>query len=486
MAKKLGKRARSLIALGVALVVLAGAFILIKALPGGDGAEATPSPAAEEIVLYECDQEDIAGFSLDTAEGSCSIIVDRQETETIYAFAEYPDAPVDETKAGDVLTNVSKLPAVSVVEAETPADLAPYGLDPAVATAAVDFTDGSSVEFYLGNKTGAGNTYYMMKQGDPAVYEVKLLYANRFSYTLNDLVKTDVLPAINTVAMERMVLKRAGQPDIEAAQYETPAGQARIGVAGFKVISPFARPRDIDADTLDAFLQNVSAIQISGVASLDPADKDRYGLGEPRMELLETDPDNTLHLYFGDDIGDTMVACAVEGYSPIYTVDKDSISFLESLQAPELADKFLLLPMIDDVQAIDVSVGGNAYAMTIERHTEKAETEGEEDEVVETFFLDGVQKDDSAFRDAYQVLIGVRADTFSDDPAVIEGETVATVTYTFTMPDTPPITVSYHTYDMDFYGGAVDAAPQALVAKRKVDAIADALAALAESEYTAE
>ena len=490
---KLGKRASSLIALGAALLVLAGVFILVKVLPSGGGEE-TPSPAAETISLYACDEEDIAGFTLDTADGSCSVTVDRQEktvtkddestdTETVttYAFAGYPDVPVDTTNAGYVLTNASKLQAVSIVESETPADLSPYGLDPANATATIDFTDGSSMAFYVGNKTGAGNSCYMMKQGDPAVYEVKLLYANRFSYTLDDLVKTDVLPAVNTVSTERILLKRAGQPDIEAAAYTTPEGQAHIGVAGFKVISPFERPRDIDADTLDTFLQNVAALTISGVASLNPDDKDGYGLTEPRIELLEKDADNTLHVYFGDDTGDGAVACMVEGYAPIYTVDKDSISFLEELKAPDLADKFILLPLIDDVKAIDVYAGGKNYALTIERRTEKAEEEGEEDTVVETFFLDGVQKDDGAFRDAYQVLIGVRGDTPSEDSALTEGETAAAITYTFIPQGTPPMTVSYHVHDVDFYGAALDGEPQALVAKRKVDAIADALQQLEES-----
>lgn len=488
-----GKRGKSLIALGVALVVLAGAYVLIKTLPGG-GEDETASPAPENIALYECDEADIAGFTLDTAGESYSVTVDRQETtvknddgttdtetQTTYAIEGYPDIPVNDTNAGNVLTNVSKLQAVSTVEDTTPADLSPYGLDPAATTATIDLTDGNSVTFYVGNKTGAGNTYYMMKQGDPAIYEVKLLYANRFAYTIQDMVKTDVLPAINTVSMERVFLKRSGQPDIEATSYTTPADQARIGVSGFKVVSPFTRPRDIDADTLDTFLQNVSSITITGVASLNPDDKDQYGLTEPRIELLEKDADNTLHVYFGDETGDNAVACMVEGYAPIYTVDKDSISFLTDITAPELADKFILLPMIDDVTGIDVSVGGENYAMTIERRTEKAETEGEEDKVIETFFLDGVQKDEDAFRDAYQVLIGVRGDTFSDDAALTEGESVATITYTFGPQGTPPMTVSYYTHDVDFYGAALDGEPQALVAKRKVDEIAGAMASLKES-----
>lgn len=487
-----GKRATSLIALGAALVVLAGAYVLVKTLPGD--AEETPSPAAEDITLYECEKEDVAGFTLDTAGASYAVTIDRQETtvtkddgstdtqiETTYVIEGYPNVPVDTTHAGDVLTNVSNLQAVSVVESETPEDLTPYGLDPAAATATVDFTDGSNAAFYVGNKTGAGNTYYMMKQGDPAVYEVKLLYANRFSYTLEDMVKTDVLPAIDATALERVLLKREGQPDIEVAQYVTPAGQAHLGVSGFRVISPFSRPRDIDANTLDDFLKNAAAIELTGIASLDANDRDQFGLDEPRVELLEKDAGNTLHVYFGDETGDNEVACMVEGYTPIYTVDRDSISFLEALEAAELADKFILLPQINDVERIDVSIGGHDYSMTIQRHTEKAEEEGEEDKVIETYFLDGVQKDEDIFKDTYQVLIGVRADTYSDDPAVTEGETVAAITYSFTMPDMSPITVSYHAYDVDFYGGAVDGEPQALVAKRKVDVIADTMATLKES-----
>jgi|GEM_PF-416516 len=484
-----GKRGKSLIALGAALVVLAGAYVLIKTLPGGGSVEETPSPAAENIIIYECDEEDIAGFTLDTGGESFAVSVSRQETntdgtprtETTYSLEGYPDVPVNDTNARNVLTNVSKLQAVSIVESETPADLAPYGLDPAASTAAIDFTDGSSAVFYVGNKTGAGNTYYMMKQGDPAVYEVKIVYADRFSYMREDMVKTDVLPPINTVQMKRLVLKRAGQPDIEAASYTTPADQARIGVSGFKVISPFARPRDIDADALDTFLKNVSAVTITGIASLDADDKDKYGLTEPRIELLEQDAENTLHVYFGDETGDGEVACMVEGYAPIYTVAKDSITFLTELKAPELADKFILLPQIDDVKSIDVSIGGVDYAMSIERRTEKAEKEGEEDKVIETFFLDGVRKDEDAFRDAYKILIGVRGDLASDDPAITDGEAVAKVTYTFVPTGTPPMTVTYYTYDVDFYGAALDGEPQALVAKRKVDEIAETMTALKES-----
>jgi hypothetical protein len=490
MAKKLGKRAKSLIALGAAVVLLAGAYLLVT-LPGGEEEE-SPATEEESIILYECDKENITEFTLDRAEGSWSVEVEWQkpadeeeDAEAVFTLKGYPDTPVNDTTINGVLANVSSLKAVGVVESQTPSDLAPYGLDPAVVTATVKFTDGSSEVFYLGNETPAGNSYYMMKRADPAVYEVKLLYGNRFSYTLKDLVKTSVVPTIDTATLERLVLKREGQPDIEAVTYETSDDQARIGVSGFKIISPFTRPKDIDTEAFGAFLKDIAAIQMDDIVSLG-TEKDQYGLSEPRMELLLKDSENTLRLYFGDDYGDDQVACIVEGYTPIYAVNKDKIAFLEDADPMALADSFVLLPLIDDVDKIEVTVEGKAHTMTIERRTEKAEEEGKEDKVVETFFLDGEQKDVDVFRKTYQALIGVTADTYTDDLALAEGETVVSITYYFNKPGTSPITVSYHAYDADFYAGAVDGDTQALVAKRKIEKMTSALETLAESEYTEE
>jgi hypothetical protein len=498
MAKKLGKQACTLIALGAAVVVLVGAFLLIKLLPGAGEAEATPTPAAD-IIIYECDRNDITGFSLANADAAWDIQVRKQDktvtnsdgeqetqTETVYILTGYPDVPLNESNVGNVLTNFSRLVAKEVVETETPADLAPYGLDPPAVTAVVRLSGGTSQEIYLGNKTGAGNSYYMMKQGDPAVYTVALTYADRFSYTMDDLVKTNVVPALETTALDHILLKRAGQPDLEATHWTTPEGQARLGVAGFKIVKPYTIPKDINANTFDTFMTNIGAIGITGIVSLDDSQKAEYGLTEPRMELSAADASNAFTLYFGGDYGEEMVCCTVAGYAPIYAVDKQSIAFLETVTPEDLADKFLLLPMIDDVERVDITIGGGSHTMTIERRTEKATEEGAEDKVIETYFLDGVQKDEDAFKEVYQAAIGVTADVNTTDPALTEGATIATITYYFSIGDIPSMTVTYYTYDNDFYAGAVEGEPKALVAKRKVDAIATAMDTLIQSEYTGE
>lgn len=496
MAKKLGKRATSLIVLAGAVVLLTGAYLLIRFLPKGGEAEATPSPAAEENVLYECDKDSITGFTLKSAGETWDVAVSKKDetvtntdgtkttqTNTVYTLTDYPDVPVNEETGGNVLTNFSKILTVGPVETETPEDLTPYGLDPPVVTGTVRLADGTGTEIYLGNKTGAGNTYYMMKQGDPAVYEVKLTYGDRLSYTREDIVKTDVVPTLSMDSVSHVLLKRTGQPDIEAQHQDVQEGQAQLGVSVFKMVKPFSLSRDVSGEEFDTFLTNIGSIKMTGIISLDPAQKAEYGLDEPRIELSAQDADNSLTLYFGDDYGDGQIACMVKGYTPIYFVDKASVEFLENAKAEDLADKFLLLPMIDDVDSVDITIGGATHTMSIQRTTEKATEEGQEDKVVETYFLDGVQKNEDEFKAVYQAAIGVTADAYTDDPALSQGDAIASVTYHFNVGDIPTMTVSFYAYDVDFYAGALDGETKALVAQRKVDAIKTAMDTLIQSEF---
>ena len=105
-------------------------------------------------------------------------VVFEKEGET-WKLSPEPVFPVDSAKIKNIERSFTGMTANRTIE-EHPESLAAYGLDKPSARATAYLKDGEELTFLLGNKTPTGNNYYLMKEGDPAVYAAPSYVAGRF------------------------------------------------------------------------------------------------------------------------------------------------------------------------------------------------------------------------------------------------------------------------------------------------------------------
>ena len=464
------KRKRSLIILVAVLAVLAGVYAYLSNRPQKDD---TPEDAEPSIEISKLDLDKIAEVTLNnskekelTFEKEIITVEETEEpkdkedsdkekadetsepkTETVWKNTTYIPVKLDQSKVEDLTRTFSALTAEDLVE-ENPKDLSIYGLDKPAATGTAILDDGTKVVLYLGNKTAEGNTYYLMKDGDPKVYTVWSNHGERLSSSLSDF-RDKSLPQIDTTAMTYLYLAGEGREEMEIKQTDDQSEtQAQYGLGLFQLVKPYKQPRGIDSSKLDPKLEGVAKLTIKDFVDDQPTDLGKYGLDQPKLHFILKDGTNTLDLLFGDSPDEESIYFKTADSDAVYTMEKSLTDFLD-IKPMDIADKFALLVNIEDVDKVVLEGRGESHTLSMERHTEKAEKEGEKDKVVTTYFLDGKEKEEDPFKDFYQSLIGIVVDTQKNQTA--QGQPDLKLTYYLNKGSQRELSVEFIPYDRDFY-----------------------------------
>lgn len=434
--------------------------------------EADPTPPKPQI--SRVDIERIVAVSL-TGPGREQPFSMRR-TESGWEVAGASSAiPIKESRIKDILYSFGSLYAERVIEEEA-ADLAQYGLDPPAVVAVATLDDDSTIEVYLGDRTPAGNTWYLGLPGKRIVYSVWTNHGNHYYYTVADL-RGDELPTINSEALSYLRLRGPEVPTIEVV--ETNPVDVRFAnlLTRLAVVQPYAIPRAIDSEKFAEVQSLVVQPRIDRIVSDDPAAAAEYGLAPPRMELLARDAEGAVfELLIGDETDDE-VFFQVPGRATVYATKRSRAKILD-LRPFELVDKFVLILNIELVDAIEIEHPGGLNRLTIERT-------GSGDDLVESFAIDGAMIEDKPFRQLYQLIIGLLADAelpAADQEAMLAAAPEVRITYLMNAPPDSRKSASLVPYDRQFFAAVRDDTAEFMVSRAQVARLLDGLAAHTGSE----
>ena len=434
--------------------------------------EADPTPPKPQI--SRVDIERIVAVSL-TGPGREQPFSMRR-TESGWEVAGASSAiPIKESRIKDILYSFGSLYAERVIEEEA-ADLAQYGLDPPAVVAVATLDDDSTIEVYLGDRTPAGNTWYLGLPGKRIVYSVWTNHGNHYYYTVADL-RGDELPTINSEALSYLRLRGPEVPTIEVV--ETNPVDVRFAnlLTRLAVVQPYAIPRAIDSEKFAEVQSLVVQPRIDRIVSDDPAAAAEYGLAPPRMELLARDAEGAVfELLIGDETDDE-VFFQVPGRATVYATKRSRAKILD-LRPFELVDKFVLILNIELVDAIEIEHPGGLNRLTIERT-------GSGDDLVESFAIDGAMIEDKPFRQLYQLIIGLLADAelpAADQEAMLAAAPEVRITYLMNAPPDSRMSASLVPYDRQFFAAVRDDTAEFMVSRAQVARLLDGLAAHTGSE----
>ena len=462
-----GGRRRLIIlaAIVVGLAALAVVLIVVQRRPP-QVPEMDPTPPKPQISRVDIDRIDAVSLTGPGREQPFRMRRVESGWEIAGAGSEIP---IKESRIKDILYSFGSLYAERVIE-EDAADLAQYGLDPPAVVAVATLDDQSTVEVYLGDRTPAGNTWYLGVPGKRTVYSVWVNHGTHYYYTVDDL-RGDELPTINAEAISYLRLRGPEVPTIEIV--ETNPVDVRFAnlLTRLAVVQPYAIPRAIDSEKFTEAQSLVVKPRIDRIVSDDPSAAADYGLVPPRFELLARDAEGAVfELLIGNQTADE-VFFQVPGRATVYAMDRSRAGILE-LRPFELVDKFVLILNIELVDAIEIEHPGGTNRLTIERT-------GSGDDLVEAFAVDGAAIEDKPFRELYQLIIGLLADAelpAADQAAMLAADPEVRITYLMNSPPDSQMSAALVPYDRQFFAAIRDRTAEFMVSRAQVARLLDGLA----------
>jgi hypothetical protein len=384
------------------------------------------------------------------------------------------DFPIvlDKSAVEDITYSFASLFSEKIVE-EDPQDLAQYGLDPPVSRAVAHLSDGSVRELYVGDRTPARNTYYLMARDDPRVYAVWLNHGRNLQYSLDD-IRDRSLPQVNLMELKYMRLDRKGQPTIEIIRRERDGkkvwnDEVEFSLSSLVLTSPYPQAKPVNTQTFDELLKKYPQLKIAKFVDDTPAEYASYGLEDPQAEIVMIDSESSLHLLLGKREGN-LVYFKLKSGKAVHALSTDILEFLD-VKPFDLIDKFTFIVNIDHVEIIRIRGMGRDHTLSITREkVEHKEGEGkkedEEEEIKETFFLDGQEVEDEPFRKFYQDLLWIFLDAYHNESLKEVPE--LTITYLLNKGRTKRHILGFVPYNVDFYALFKNGESEYLVSREQV------------------
>jgi hypothetical protein len=451
---------------------LIAAVVVLAAAIGGFFWLSRPKPAspaaakeAAKLTLFKGDWERLVKMALyDRPEGTLTF-VKKDKDWTID-----PPAPPGVTIATGTIDDLAGiftgLAAESIVD-ETPADLAQFGLQPPRAVATGTFSDGTTNTLFLGDKTPSRGGYYLQVKGDPRVYSILSGNGDRLHSTLNDLRSKAITPEINYEEITYVKLVGHSGKVIEArdkSPEETKGFQ--LGMGKYVLTKPYPYLHGVDPQKQDQLAKAGQAIAISSFVDDRPTDLSKYGLAQPRGELLLKDKTGTVDFLFGAARDSTQTYFMIKGRPNVYTTDTSSLGFLD-MKPFDLADRFIFIPSIEDVDSVAITAAGKTDTLSIARTTKKAPKEGNPDVVVAAYAANAKSVEEETFKKLYTAIIGLQIE--GEVTRAVPYRPAVTVRYALNKGRAKTVTIDFAPYTQDFYAIFVNGVSAFAVTHDRVD-----------------
>ena len=361
-------------------------------------------------------------------------------------------------------------------------DLTEYGLDSPSNTITVDTDDGTT-KFNIGDENTSTNQYYISKDDDDStVYVVAADTVSPFMNSLYDYAQGEDFPTIDSSTVKKVQVSEDkdsyvleensdgaawdvsgdGSSDKESAD-TTAAGNVTSGLGSFAfdqfvnynaedlsqygLDKPYATitvdyQEEVEDDSTDSTEsgENDSTASESDSESSDSTDTDSK----------TTTVDKQLVIYVGDEAGDGSRYVTVDN-KQIYTMSTDTLSAVIDKTPSDLWSLIVNYLSVKNLDQLQVTYGETTSTVNVSRET-STDDDGNEKETT-TYQLDGKEIESTTFTTFYNKLINM-----AGQKRLTEAYTPAAdpeMTAVFTDSDKNQTTVTFYTYDTNYYAAVV-------------------------------
>lgn len=499
------KKSTKLVSAVVVLAVLGGTYVGLNTYVSKEEKTESSSEEESKTEVFSVKTDDIK---------SLEFIVDKKETtfekkDDSWVKKDETAFPVNQTTLDSAASAIEKVEADRVLKKVD--DLTEYGLDSPSNTVTVDTSDGTT-KFNIGDENTSTNQYYISKDDDDStVYVVAADTVTPFMKSLYDYAQGEDFPTIDSSTVKKVQVSEDkdsyvleensdgatwdvssdGSSDKETAD-TTAAGNVTSGLGNFAydqfvnynaedlsqygLDKPYAtitvdyqeEVKDDSSDSTDSSEKDSTASESdseSDSESVDSTDDkasaensstdssdstDASDDSSSSEDTKTTTVNKQLVIYVGDEASDGSRYVTVDN-KHIYTMSADTLSAVIDKAPSDLWSLIVNYLSVKNLDQLQVTYGGATNTVNVSRETSK-DDDGNDKETT-TYQLDGKEIESTTFTTFYNKLINM-----AGQKRLTDAYTPATdpeMTAVFTDSDKNQTTVTFYTYDTNYYAAVV-------------------------------
>ena len=524
-------------AVGV-LVILSGAYVGVKTYVAKQDAKEEESNEEDNQEVVSIASEDIQSirFVLDKKE------VTFEKDGDSWVKSDECTFPVDQDKLDTLAGVFSSVTAQRTLKDVV--DLSEYELDNPQNTITVTTTDGTTTVIQVGMENDSTSQEYIDLDNDSStVYVVSNSTFQSFEGTLYDFAKSGTFPTVDSSTVSKIAVDGKDSSYVvekdennfwnitsdgetekadsakatslasslsslayasyvnyncsesELAQYGLDKPYAEITVDYQEEAPDEENTEDVEsadsaAATDDAAADDVIADDTTAneVAS-DGVDTDSVSVGTDSEEVSETESepamiDKQLVIQVGDQSPDGNRYVRVNDSNEIYTISEDSLDTFLGKTNADFWDLTVSYLSVNNLEKLSVDYSGIQYDINVSRETSEDEDEENSNSTATTTLLsykmNGKELDSTSFTTFYNKLINMAAQKRLTDEFKTNND--PEMTAEFTDMDGNTMTVSYYSYDTNYYAAVKDDGKVYLVNKMTVKELLISFETIAEDQ----
>ncbi len=444
------------IILGVlALALLAGAYLLVLKIP--EKTEETPDTQKEETssaseYAIKCDSSDIESLYIKNDKDEFTVVASGEEWTVQGRNVEYSSNAIENS-----LLSFTNFYVRSKLENMTDEKC---GLDVPAAEAVLKLKDGTVYNLKLGNEI-VGDNGYFIKIND-------IIYTTTDNYALALEVAANDFRDKNLITFDRQSLERfkiSNKDGVVANIINMDEAEASKISMNTTLVMTEPKKVAVSLDYLGKIFENLQTVTALDFVCDDRSEFGEYGLDVPVLTLEIVDANGAYAVNYGKKNDDGRVYANIGGTDSVFIQDPLMYDTLAKVDTLSLVEKFCHIIDIDLLKGVTVSGKGKSIVLTME---------GEEGN--EKFFCNGATANDTAFRRAYQEVIGLCCNGFAD------GRTAsgpAEYSIVFSYKDGSELVCDYISYDERNYVLNKNGVREYVILKKNVAAMLQKLEAFA-------
>lgn len=478
------KKSTKLVSAVVVLAVLGGVYVGLNTYVSKEEKAESSSEEESKTEVFSVKTDDIK---------SLEFIVDKKEVtfekkDDSWVKKDETAFPVNQTTLDSAASAIETVEADRVLE--NVEDLAEYGLDSPSNTVTVDTADGTT-KLNIGDENTSTNQYYISRADDDStVYVVAADTVSPFMNSLYDYAQGEDFPTIDSSTVKKVQVSEDkdsyvleensdgatwdvsgdGSSDKESAD-TTAAGNVTSGLGSFAfdqfvnynaedisqygLDKPYAtitvdyqeEVEDDSTDSTESGENDSTASESDSENSDTTADTDSSSEDE---DSKTTTVDKQLVIYVGDEAGDGSRYVTVDN-KQIYTMSTDTLSAVIDKTPSDLWSLIVNYLSVKNLDQLQVTYGEITNTVNVSRET-STDDDGNEKETT-TYQLDGEEIESTTFTTFYNKLINM-----AGQKRLTEAYTPAAdpeMTAVFTDSDKNQTTVTFYTYDTNYYAAVV-------------------------------
>ena len=477
------KKSTKLVSAVVVLAVLGGVYVGLNTYVSKEEKAESSSEEESKTEVFSVKTDDIKslGFIVDKKE------VTFEKKDDSWVKKDETAFPVNQTTLDSAASAIETVEADRVLEDVE--DLAEYGLDSPSNTVTVDTADGTT-KLNIGDENTSTNQYYISRADDDStVYVVAADTVSPFMNSLYDYAQGEDFPTIDSSTVKKVQVSEDkdsyvleensdgatwdvsgdGSSDKESAD-TTAAGNVTSGLGSFAfdqfvnynaedlsqygLDKPYATitvdyQEEMEDDGTDSTEsgENDSTASESDSENSDTTDTDS---SSEDADSKTTTVDKQLVIYVGDEAGDGSRYVTVDD-KQIYTMSTDTLSAVIDKTPSDLWSLIVNYLSVKNLDQLQVTYGETTNTVNVSRET-FTDDDGNEKETT-TYQLDGEEIESTTFTTFYNKLINMAGQKRLTDAYTPAAD--PEMTAVFTDSDKNQTTVTFYTYDTNYYAAVV-------------------------------